>query len=208
MIALIETQSSRLRAQVLRRMFEARRSVFVDLLGWDVPVLDGKYEIDEFDNAHARYLILADANLNHLGSVRLLATDRPHILDTLFPALCAGPVPSGRDIFEVTRFCLDRSLNAGQRRRVRDQLVTALTAHALGNGIGTYTGVAEGTWLNQILRFGWQATRLGQPMPELHGNLGALRIEIDETTPSRLAATGMWRPAGHLLIDAAAPTQA
>ncbi|HWU72384.1 MAG TPA: acyl-homoserine-lactone synthase, partial [Sphingomonas sp.] len=36
--------------EVLRRMFEARKEVFVDLLGWDVPVLDGRYEIDQFDD--------------------------------------------------------------------------------------------------------------------------------------------------------------
>lgn len=29
---------------VLRAMFAARKSVFVDLLKWDVPVLGGQYE--------------------------------------------------------------------------------------------------------------------------------------------------------------------
>ena len=45
---------------MLRSMFEARKSVFVDLLKWDVPVLDGRYEIDQFDDGHATYLIVAD----------------------------------------------------------------------------------------------------------------------------------------------------
>jgi len=44
---------------VLRAMFAARKAVFVDLLKWDVPVLGGAYEIDQFDDEHAAYLVLA-----------------------------------------------------------------------------------------------------------------------------------------------------
>nr|WP_298188955.1 acyl-homoserine-lactone synthase [Novosphingobium sp.] len=36
-------------------MFAARKAVFVDLLGWNVPVVDGKYEVDQFDTPSARY---------------------------------------------------------------------------------------------------------------------------------------------------------
>src|SRR3546814_12577576 len=43
---------------VLAAMFEARKRVFVDLLGWDVPVLAGRFEVDQFDDVHARYLVL------------------------------------------------------------------------------------------------------------------------------------------------------
>src|SRR3546814_8386098 len=64
---------------VLRAMFAARKSVFVDLLKWDVPVLEGRYEIDQFDDEYARYLILADRGDGHLGSARLLPTMRPQI---------------------------------------------------------------------------------------------------------------------------------
>jgi acyl-homoserine lactone synthase len=53
---------------VLRAMFAARKSVFVDLLKWDVPVLEGAYEVDQFDDGHATYLILTDARGAHLGS--------------------------------------------------------------------------------------------------------------------------------------------
>ena len=38
-------------------MFEARKRVFVDLLKWDVPVLDDAYEIDQFDTPDASYLV-------------------------------------------------------------------------------------------------------------------------------------------------------
>jgi len=122
-----------------RAMFAARKQVFVDLLKWDLPVLAGQFEVDHFDNPDADYLILLDNNGGHRASARLLQTDRPHLLGDLYPFLCDGPVPSGRTIREITRFCLDRHQSAFERRIVRDQLVTALVEHALRTGITDYT---------------------------------------------------------------------
>lgn len=42
-----------LSGRVFRSMFEERKRVFVDLLGWDVPVLARRYEIDQFDDDEA-----------------------------------------------------------------------------------------------------------------------------------------------------------
>lgn len=176
----------------LRAMFEDRKSVFVDLLKWDVPVLDGRFEIDQFDNGHATYLIIADEEGDHLGSARLLPTTRPHILDSLFAGLCETPPPTGPRVAEITRFCLSRRRNATSRRRTRDQLVTALVTHALESEIRTYTGVAEISWLQQILAFGWDCRPLGEPRRTDCGMIGALAIEIGLETPDRLAQNGIW----------------
>ena len=193
MVALVDTRAGAACDDALRGMFAARKQVFVDLLGWDVPVLDGRFEIDQFDNEHARYLILVDAK-GHLGSARLLPTTREHILDGLFPSLCAEPVPKGPAIYEITRFCLDRRLTAQERREIRNRLVTALVLHAFAEGIDTYTGVAEPDWLNQILRFGWEAVALGQPIAIGNQMLGAVGIHVTEQTPQLLEATGIWLP--------------
>ena len=130
----------------------------------------------------------------HLGSARLLKTTRPHILDSLFPELCAGEVPSGCNVLEITRFCLDPRQPASDRRATRNRLVTALVKHALARGISSYSGVAELRWLQQVLAFGWHCRPLG--LPRLIGErlLGGLRIDIDEDTPALLAANGMWSP--------------
>jgi acyl-homoserine lactone synthase len=181
---------------MLRAMFEDRKSVFVDLLKWDVPVLDGRFELDEFDTGRATYIVIADAGGDHLGSARLLPTTRPHILGSLFAHLCAAPPPSGPQIFEITRFCLSRRQTAESRRRSRNQLVSALVWHALERGIGTYTGVAEMGWLQQILAFGWDCRPLGVPARLECGLIGALAIEIRPDTPDLLAANGIWDLAG------------
>ena len=178
--------------QILRSMFEARKQVFVDLLGWDVPVLGGRVEVDQFDNEHATYIVLTDPGGRHLGSARLLPTTRLHILGSLFPELSEGPVPIGPRTQEITRFCLGRDLGASRRLHVRNRLVSALVAHALDRGIRTYTGVAEIGWLQQILAFGWECRPLGPPQRVGSRMLGALEIRIAADTPALLQQNGVW----------------
>ena len=180
---------------LLQAMFEARKQVFVELLKWDVPVLDGRYEIDQFDDEHATYLIVTDPAGQHLGSARLLPTSRAHILDSLFPSLCAGDPPRSADCFEITRFCLGLNQNSRGRLETRNRLVFALAQYALDNGIAVYTGVAELHWLQQILAFGWRCRPLGLPQVIDGRTLGALRIDIDAETPAQLAANGIFSAA-------------
>lgn len=181
--------------RALRAMFAARKRVFVDLLGWDVPVVADTYEADQFDDLLAQYLVLTDSNGDHLASARLLRTDRPHILGALFPHLCDREIPTGPGIREITRFCLDPSQRAPQRRAARNRLVTALADHALQEGVAGYTGVASPSWFSQIARFGWDCSALGQPVAAMGRELVALFIRIDEDTPERLKRAGIYQPA-------------
>lgn len=176
----------------LRSMFRARKQVFVDLLGWDVPVIDGEYEVDEFDTEHATYIVLSEADGEHLASARLLPTDRPHLLDTHFAQLCEGALPGGPGIFEITRFCLSRGRSAADRKVARLRLVSALVDYALANRIHSFVGVAEMGWLQQVLAFGWRCRPLGLPAMVTGKLVGALRIEITGETPGLMQAAGTY----------------
>lgn len=202
MLTVHDRPSDPLRDATLRAMFEARKRVFVDLLKWDVPVLDGRFELDQFDDEHAVYLIVTSRDGRHAGSARLLETTRPHILDSLFPDLCASAPPRGARIREITRFCLDRRLSGAERLETRNVLVSGLVFHALENGIETYTGVADLGWLQQILAFGWRCRPLGLPHARSGKMLGALRIDITAETPALLDANDILRPAAPAALPA------
>jgi N-acyl-L-homoserine lactone synthetase len=206
MVQLLDTTLRNAGDAALNLMFAARKSVFVDLLRWNVPIRDGRHEIDQFDDDHARYLILLSDDGRHLASTRLLRTTRPHILDSLFPALCDGEPPRGPDILEITRFCLDRSLRAADRRVVRDHLISALVDHALDHGVVSYTGVADLTWFQQILSFGWDCRPLGSPGIHEGATLRALTIAIAQDTSERLSRTGIWSPLSAPLTPRCAAT--
>jgi len=177
----------------LRSMFVARKEVFVDLLKWDLPTIEGAFEVDQFDDPHAQYLILLGDRGQHKASARLLPTNRSHILGDLFPQLSDGSVPKGNDIHEITRFCLDRNQNAVERRSSRNQLVTAIAEHAISSGIKMYTGVAEYAWFQQIKTFGWDCVSLGSPVREGSKLLVGLRIIIDDQTIDGLKRAGTYQ---------------
>lgn len=192
MLQIFEAGGRPSEAQALAAMFEARKRVFVDLLGWNVPVLGGRYELDQFDDVHARYIILTTPAGDHLASARLLPTTRPHILGDLYPGLCEDAVLTGPGIMEITRFCLDRGLRAVERLHARNRLVSALVDDALANGVTAYTGVAEMAWLQQILSFGWVCRPLGLPRMIDAKLTGALAIEISSETPRLLERAGIY----------------
>lgn len=179
---------------VAAAMFADRKRLFVDLLGWAVPVVDDRYEIDQFDRDSATYLIATDHHGDHAGSLRLLPTVGPHILGDLFAFLCDDGVPRGGTIVEITRLCLPTRLSAGGRLSVRNRLISAMTDHALDNGIATLTGVVSWDFLEQIMAMGWQCGALGRPHNVAGARLGAFRIDLDADTPQRLSATGIYIP--------------
>lgn len=173
-------------------MFEDRKRLFVDLLSWNVPVVDERFEIDGFDGENAIYLVADDGDGGHLGSMRLLPTDRPHILGALFPVLCEEGVPAGETIYEITRLCLPARLGAARRLAVRNRLISAMVDHAIALGIVALTGVVSADFRAQVLAMGWRCTALGPDTIVDGQRLGAFRIDLDEETWGLLALNGIY----------------
>ena len=179
----------------MRGMFAARKQVFIDQLKWDLPVLDGRFELDQFDTPDARYLILLDPeDLRHRASARLLPTTAPHLLGDIYPHLCADGAPSGKGVWEISRFCLDPAQTPNERREARNQLVTALAGYALQYGISDYVGIAEAGWYHSISKFGWSCRTLGPVHRDRNCRIVALHIAIDEDTLPGLKRTGTYAP--------------
>jgi acyl-homoserine lactone synthase len=173
-------------------MFEDRKHLFVDLLGWELTIEQNRWEIDCFDGDDATYLIALDQTGDHMGSLRLLPSDQPHILGTLFADLCPEGVPTGPTTFEVTRLCLPVRHGAAERLRIRNALISAMVDHALATGITRFTGVVEAGFLAQILRMGWRCITPGPSRRFGGAALGAFTIEIDAETPALLTGTGIY----------------
>lgn len=182
-------------------MFEDRRRLFVDLMRWDVPVVSGRFEIDQFDGPNAVYVSETEqpcANsvgaIQHRGSLRLLPTHVPHLLDTLFSELVDGSVPVGPHVMEITRLCLSQRLPAATRLVVRNRLISVMVDHCLASGVRLLTGLVRPDFRDVVLEMGWRGRALG-PVRVVGGMaLGAFALEIDVETPGLLAATGIYTP--------------
>ncbi len=195
MIHVIDNHLAAASRPLLQSMFADRKRLFVDLFGWDVPVVDGCYEIDQFDTAETVYLIAAEADGSHAASIRLFPSSRPHMLDTLFPHLCPLGVPSDEATWESTRLCLPQRHGAERRRALRNMLFSAMVDVALARGIERYTGVIPDPFRKEVLAMGWQAEPLGPAVRIPGGPIGAFQITVRPDTPERLRWTGVYTPA-------------
>lgn len=208
MIRILEGMEAIGSNPMLDAMFRDRKRIFVDLRKWQVPVIDEQYEIDQFDGPRTIYCVATDEHGDHRGSIRLIPTDEPHILGSLFPHLCFGEVPSGPDIYELTRGCVSPRLKPAERRAVRNALTTAVVDYALYRGISSYTCIADSGWLSQILALGWDCRPLGLPMKIASTMTGALQIDITSETPRLLQAAGTYVPSRLVVLDDIAPAHA
>lgn len=188
MIHIVEGLGEAGQQPLLDAMFEARKRLFVDLLDWDLDVVDDRIEIDRFDDAFATYFIIADNAGRHLASLRLLPSTRPHLLGSMFERLCPDGVPVGPDIFEITRLCLPPTETKSERRRLRDGLIQATVEHGLAHGIRQFTGVVTARFRERVLAMGWHGEAIGPAIDMGGGRLGAFRITIDDATPALLMA--------------------
>lgn len=194
MIHVIDNQLAAGNQTLLQSMFADRKRLFVDLFGWDVPVVDGQYEMDQFDNADTIYLIVADKDGGHAASIRLFPSKRPHMLGTLFPHLCPFGVPADDATWESTRLCLPQRHGAERRRELRNLIFSAMVDVALDRGIERYTGVIPERFRKEVLSLGWQAEPLGPAVRIPGGPVGAFLIHVRPDTPERLRWTGVYSP--------------
>lgn len=193
MAQLVNTANKRQYQSLLTSMFRDRKRVFVDYLGWDLPVSDGE-EQDGFDAFGAEYLILrSPGGHDHLGSLRLLRTDRPHLLDTMFSELCEGELPRGPNIREISRLCLSPRCPREMVADYRAHLATALVEYALLSGIDAYTAVIDASNLAPLLARGWHCQPMGLPRPYGRQTLIAVRLDITPQTIALLRRAGNYR---------------
>jgi len=191
MVYIVNRFNRSAHSALVQAMHAERKRVFVDMLRWDLPH-ENNLEYDQYDGDDAQYLILQDQeNGDHLASLRLLRTDRPHILGDIFPFLCDEIVPSGFDVREITRFCLSSKLNAQDRQQARNILVRGMVEYGLISGFSAYTAVCEMGFLSQVLAVGWDVDPLGMPQIVNGKMIGAFRIKLAADTLHKMISS--WR---------------
>jgi N-acyl-L-homoserine lactone synthetase len=174
-------------AGALMEMHHDRKQVFVDRFGWRLPAKGSWLEVDQFDNDYAVYLLARSDEGRHQGSVRLLPSSRPHMLDTLFSHLCPAGVPGGDDVWEISRLVTNPTDACGTSvLKIHRLLALALVEFAVENGIRAYTLVAETSRVPALLAIGWPVVPLGLPTV-VHGELvQALQINLESDTLDRM----------------------
>jgi N-acyl-L-homoserine lactone synthetase len=184
MIHIVTPSNRHLYSHALDGMYRDRKRVFVDWLKWKVPVVNGIYEIDQFDTDDAIYLIELDPlTRKHLASIRLLPTTKPNLLGEVFPSLCEKtPPPRATDTWELTRFCVTPDVPKADVKRLMNLMWTSVVEFAVANDIAHYTCVTHMALLSVILAAGWDTEPLGLPQTFDGGLIGAVLFHIKNET--------------------------
>ncbi|MFD0911044.1 acyl-homoserine-lactone synthase [Ruegeria arenilitoris] len=95
--------------QLAEGMFRDRADQFKTRLGWDVTVDENGEERDQYDELNPLYVIWEEADGSHGGSMRILPTTGPVMVNDVFGHLTDGRLIQSPLIWEVTRFCLARN---------------------------------------------------------------------------------------------------
>lgn len=96
-------------------VFQFRTRLFVDELGWCLPMKDG-VERDQFDTSIATYCALLKGN-DVIGCFRAIPCDQPYLAKVIFPHLATtASYPDSADSLEISRFGISaRYAAAGPR---------------------------------------------------------------------------------------------
>ncbi len=180
MIFLVNADNRRLFESDLTEMYRQRKAIFVDRIGWKIPVVTDM-EIDRYDRDDTMYLLLKDtAGGKLLASARLLSTVEPHLMSDLFAAACSDAAPRGPTIWEVSRFCTAPVLPRNRSRvALLWEIICGVMETALLYGIDQVIFAANRALLPLALRSGWQARTLGP----------TLRDDNDEVTAAAALIT-------------------
>lgn len=163
----------------MAEIFYLRKRVFHDLLKWDVEVRDA-WEVDRYDEANPLYFASYDPTTGRLrGSLRLLPTTGPNMLDDTFPQLL-GPDGEIRDaaVWESSRFCIDPDISqdrsTNQVTVAAAELMCAVGELALVSGITEIVTVTDIFLERMFKRMGCPGRRIGSPLRI--GNVVAIAV--------------------------------
>lgn len=120
-------------------MFKDRADQFKDRLNWDVTVDSNGHEHDEYDTLNPLYVIWQMPDGTHGGSMRLLPTTGPTMVNDHFSHLNGGGHIVSPLIWECTRFCLSREAGS----RVAAALMLAGGEVMRNFGVEHYVGVFD-----------------------------------------------------------------
>lgn len=147
-------------------MFRDRADQFKTRLNWAVTVDDDGFERDAYDALNPLYVIWEQPGGRHGGSMRLLPTTGPTMVNDHFSHLIGGGAITSPLIWECTRFCLAR----GADQRVAAALMLAGGEVMCRFGVAHYVGVFDAR-MERIYRL------IGSS-PELVGQQGTGRDRI------------------------------
>ena len=160
-----------------------RYKVFVEEMDWQDLARDDQLEIDQFDHDEAVHH-LAMRNGELVGYQRMLPTTRPHLLTDVLQDLYVGSPPSGRDVYELTRYAVAPAFRDGRRgvSTVGTELIAGFIEWGMQAGVDKVIIEFEPMWVLRALQLHFLATPLGYQRTYGRQQVVATLLQFNEDT--------------------------
>lgn len=167
MIRILNGKASAQQPEAADDMFRLRKRVFHDFLKWDVQT-EGEWEIDNYDQANPLYVLSYAPDGRLRGSLRLLPTLGPNMLDDTFPILLGdNPEIRSASVWESSRFCIEPEIS---QDRASNQVTVAAAELMCGVGeLGLASGISHIVTVTDVFlermfrRMGCPGERIAEP---------------------------------------------
>lgn len=179
MLHVVAKDNRALYRREIEEFHRLRKVVFVEELGWNIPLTAEGLEVDAYDDDRAVYGFSFDYQNQLTMACRYRPADDRSLLMDVFPhAIAAGMAdPTGPGVWEITRgICLETGGARHNRRRRACQMITPLelTRAAGGTKCIAFTEVRL---LPGLIGLGWRVTLLGDPID--YGTGTGIAFEVD-----------------------------
>lgn len=191
MITVTAGTPGQLDSGVEHQLAAYRHKVFVDQLGWKLPLAEAGLERDQFDRSDTLYVIAFDLQHHVCGCGRLLPTTKPYLLGSVFPHLMGEqPLPSASEVWELSRYSTQPvdgvPLTHEQSRRRFRSLLRAIVEAAIAQGAKRLITFTVPTLERLSRQLGIHVHRVGPPQLIDGAPVVAMWVELDQQTLSAL----------------------
>ena len=160
-VRLLTKADERSRPAVFDAMHRQRHDVFAVELGWSALRTQSGLEVDDFDDAEARYLVAHDGDQVH-GSLRLLPAWRRSMLRECWPqAVAADADAFDGTVWEWTRWCPGVASRPRQLVTARRALILAAVAFGQDQGARRFVTLCDTKFVDQLNALDWRPEPLG-----------------------------------------------
>lgn len=188
MLHIVTKDNRALYLREIEEFYRLRKAVFIDELGWNIPVQPGGLEIDQYDDDEAVYGFSFDVNRQLTMGCRYRPTEDRSLLTDVFRHAIAPGIedPTGPGVWEITRgICLESGGARHNQRRRACQMITPLElTRAIG---GTKcVAFAEVRLLPLFIQMGWRVRLLGDPIEFGQGTGIAFEVDASDLAIAKI----------------------
>lgn len=166
----------------IEEMYRIRHEIYVGRRGWKALQRPDGRDVDQFDTENTIYLLGIDHAGRVTAGLRLNPTTGPHLIRDVFPhTVTQGPIPTGDNIFEFTRWFVAKDrVTPEEYKRVAGELLVAMLEYGKSIGLTHISLCCDSFFLKTMKETRWDVQRLGPIIRYPEGKCVSVLFDVSD----------------------------